>query len=85
MKIKRFKLNLRNALSAESLRQKEMSAIMGGKSCGCSCYYANNGGSSSNDNNMANYNYGYSSSEGCNQYSYSDEMGDNYWPEALHA
>lgn len=30
MKIKRFKLN---ALSKESLRQKEMSAIVGGTSC----------------------------------------------------
>jgi len=43
MKILRITLN---ALSAESLRQKEMDAIIGGKSCGCSCYWENQGGSS---------------------------------------
>ena len=54
MKIKRFKLN---ALSAEGLRQKEMNAIMGGtRMCSCSCYWANQGGSSSDDNKSANYN-----------------------------
>lgn len=82
MKVKRFKLN---ALSSESLHQKEMSAIIGGKDCSCSCYYADQGGASVDANNMANYNYGYHSSSGCNQYSYSDEMGYNYWPEAVHA
>lgn len=82
MKIKRFKLN---ALSAEGLRQKEMNAIIGGNSCSCSCYWAGKGGSSINDNNMANHKYNYASVHGCNQFSYDDEMGDNYWPEATHA
>lgn len=36
MKLKRFRLN---ALSAETLRQKEMNAIVGGNSCGCGCAY----------------------------------------------
>lgn len=72
MKVKRFKLN---ALSKESLRQKEMSAIVGGTSCTCSCYYAESSGSPSGTNSYANYGYGYHSSEGCNEYGYSDEYG----------
>lgn len=58
MKIKRFKLN---ALSADVLRQKEMSSIMGGNSCGCACAYNEQGGSSTSDNMQANYNYDYTS------------------------
>lgn len=65
MKIKRFKLN---ALSAEGLRQKEMDAIVGGQTCGCSCYYANTGGSSSYCNSGANYATGGMSPVGCNDY-----------------
>ncbi len=73
MKAKRFKLS---ALSAESLRQKEMGAIMGGTSCTCSCYYADEpGGSPSGTNTYANYENGYQSTEGCNEYGYSDEYG----------
>ncbi len=82
MKIKRLKLNV---ISAESLRQKEMNAIVGGKSCACSCYWEGRGGSSINDNNMANYRINAESKHGCNQFTYSDEMGANYWPEAEHA
>lgn len=65
MKFKRFKLN---AISAEGLKQKEMNAIVGGKACGCSCYYANTGGSSSYCNSGANYSKGYTSTTGCNDY-----------------
>lgn len=72
MKIKRFKLN---ALSKESLRQKEMSAIVGGNSCGCSCAYANQGGSSTSSNNEANYSYDTTSSYGCNQVTKDDYEG----------
>lgn len=82
MKIKRFKLN---ALSAEGLRQKEMNAIIGGNSCSCSCYWADKGGSSIDDNNMANHKYNYESVHGCNQFTYDDENGALYWPEATHA
>lgn len=57
MKIKRFKLN---ALSGEQLRQKEMNAIIGGDTCGCGCLYAGrSGGSSTADNQNANYKKGY--------------------------
>ena len=85
MKIKRFKLN---ALSAEGLRQKEMNAIMGGtRTCSCSCYWANQGGSSLDDNKSANYNLGDtggSSIHGCNQYFDADTAHLDYlaWEHA---
>lgn len=72
MKIKRFKLN---ALSAESLRQKEMNAIVGGNSCGCSCAYADRGGSSTSANRDANYAYDTTSTYGCNQVTKEDGYG----------
>ena len=72
MKIKRFKLN---ALSAEGLRQKEMNAIVGRKSCKCSCYWYGQGGSPSGTNTYANYGFGGQSGQGCNQFYYSDELG----------
>jgi len=64
MKIKRFKLN---ALSVDGLRKKEMNAIVGGNTCGCSCAYAGNGGSSASDNKNANYALDTTSTYGCNQ------------------
>lgn len=72
MKIKRFKLN---ALSAEGLRQKEMNAIVGGNSCGCSCAYEGHGGSSTSTNMYANYDLNTSSSYGCNQVTYDNKDG----------
>lgn len=72
MKIKRFKLN---ALSAEGLRQKEMNAIVGGNSCGCSCAYEGQGGSSTSANMYANYDLNTSSSYGCNQVTYDNKDG----------
>jgi len=66
MKIKKIKLN---ALSSEALRQKEMDTIVGGKTCMCSCYYVNAGGSASNTNSGANYAAGIDHSPvGCNNY-----------------
>lgn len=57
MKIKRLKLN---ALSAEGLRQKEMNAIIGGDTCGCGCLFAGQPeGSSTKDNQSANFQKGY--------------------------
>lgn len=82
MKFKRFKLN---AISAEGLKQKEMNAIVGGKTCSCSCYWAGKGGSSIDDNNMANYGYNYESVHGCNQFTYDDDNGPLIWPEATCA
>lgn len=65
MKIKKIKLN---ALSSEVLRQKEMDAIIGGNTCGCSCAYEGApGGSNFHDNMSANYKLGITSSYGCNQ------------------
>ena len=47
--------NLKLTIAENDLLQaKEMSAITGGASCGCSCRYANNGGSSTADNSAAN-------------------------------
>lgn len=63
MKLKRFRLN---ALSAETLRQKEMNAIVGGNSCGCGCAYEDRGGSSFANNMNANYKNGYTSNNICN-------------------
>lgn len=82
MKIKKIKLN---ALPTEMLQLKEMNAIVGGNFCSCSCYWANKGGASVNDNNMANYNHNYDSVHGCNQFTYDDEFGGRWWPEATHA
>ena len=86
MKLKKIKLN---ALSDYNLESREMNSIMGGERvCSCSCYWANQGGASIEANNMANYRIGPSggySSEGCNQFTYSDEEGALYWPEAEHA
>lgn len=45
-----------NNLENSSLNEKEMNHITGGENwiCSCSCYYANNGGSSDLDNGFAN-------------------------------
>lgn len=42
-----------NVAEESLLNKKEMSAVTGG-SCGCGCYYENNGGSSTADNASAN-------------------------------
>ncbi|MCM1373252.1 MAG: TIGR04149 family rSAM-modified RiPP [Bacteroides sp.] len=72
MKIKRFKLT---TLFAEGLRQKEMNVIIGGNSCGCSCAYADYGGSSTSANMNANYKVTTTSSYGCNQVMKDEEYG----------
>lgn len=44
-----------NKTEKESLSNKEKALIKGGCTpCGCGCYYANSGGSSSDQNRMAN-------------------------------
>lgn len=58
-------------LSKAELAAKQMNALRGGNFCHCSCYYANSGGSSSDDNASANFkigDYGGFSGNGCNQY-----------------
>ncbi len=50
-------------LKLTNLSRKELEKIRGGylvivtpdKCCGCGCYYANSGGSSTNDNGDANF------------------------------
>ena len=57
-----------NTLSKLQLKNRELSQIKGG-GCTCSCYYANHGGSSPQDNSNANYGLGNGySPNGCNQY-----------------
>lgn len=76
MKIRRLKLA---SITLASIKAKEMDAIIGGATdCTCSCYYQNLGGSSTGDNKMANYAYGYSStkSDSCVIYGYNSEHGD---------
>jgi natural product precursor len=47
------------ALEADGLSKKAMNEIQGGQEkCGCSCYWANRGGSSSHDNGAANFDRG---------------------------
>ena len=69
MKLKRLKLS---DLSDKSLKDKEMNALRGGnlEGCYCSCYWADYGGSSSDDNMKSNYSSGDGthSKQGCNQY-----------------
>ena len=66
-KLKKLKLN---ALSEVSLEDKEMNALRGGSCCTCSCYWEDQGGSSSSDNSSANSKIGDGgySLQGCNQY-----------------
>ena len=60
--MKKIKLN---ALAAQTLSQIEMNAVKGGTAtCGCSCYYANSGGSSTMDNGYANRATGLKSPKG---------------------
>lgn len=77
MKIKRFKLT---SMASAAIKAKEMNSLVGGSGteCGCSCYYQNQGGSSTQDNKMANYAYGYDSANNnsCGAAGYSSEVGD---------
>jgi natural product precursor len=73
-----------NALKEQDLAEKEMNYLRGGRSCSCSCYYANYGGASTSDNMVANYNIGQNggySTNGCNQYTYISYGGGMVIPE----
>lgn len=72
-KLKKIKLN---ALSEANLEDKELNALKGGICCTCSCYWANYGGSDSNDNTNANYKTGGESTHGCNEFVYCDEPNE---------
>jgi natural product precursor len=56
-----------NTLAQNAMKEKEMHQIKGGAGCGCSCYYANSGGSSSADNGCANSAHGWYSHKGTNE------------------
>lgn len=66
-KLRKLKLN---ALAEMALEDKEMNSLRGGDCCFCSCYWADYGGSASDDNRSANYQRGdgTASKYGCNQY-----------------
>ena len=78
MKIKRFKLT---SMTSAVIKSKEMSSLVGGAGtdCSCACYYQNQGGSSTGDNKMANYAYGYHSPHhnSCVTAGYSSEVGNS--------
>ena len=47
-----------NSLESRNLSKRELSFAIGGRQCTCSCYYANNNGSSIEDNGNANFDLG---------------------------
>ena len=63
-------------LLERTLFAKEMNSLRGGTLCGCSCAYANSGGSSSSANSSANYKIGDGghSTSGCSQYQTIDNV-----------
>lgn len=63
------------ALVKQSIADKEMNIVVGGafKSCECACIYENQGGASTADNAVANYENNYESSKGCNRIIKSDD------------
>ncbi len=61
--MKKLKLN---ALAKKNLSELEMNQVRGGDCCGCSCYYADNGGSSIDANGSANNKAGLHSPKGKN-------------------
>lgn len=73
MKLRKIKLS---DLSDAGLKDKAMSALVGGICCSCSCYWEGRGGSSYMDNSAANYKFGGVSKEGCNEYVYCDEPNE---------
>lgn len=81
MKIKRIKLN---ALSRTIVENKAMNALKGGNCCQCSCYWEGRGGSSTEDNQNANYRLDTISQHGCNQYTQCDEWPLDFDPLYAH-
>ena len=47
-----------NQIEKNVLSTNEMNQVKGGRACTCSCYWANNGGSSIRDNKVANFGVG---------------------------
>jgi len=65
-KLKRLKLN---AINKQGLEEKEMNDLRGGMNeCGCSCYWREQGGSTTSANFGSNFEGGTHSKQGCNSY-----------------
>lgn len=71
-----------NQLSKAELDKRELNSLIGGNpvgdNCGCGCYYAGSGGSSSVDNTNANIAGGYVS-RGCDGHCYITSDKWNYY------
>ena len=81
MKLKILKLN---QLLEDNLNNREMNSLKGGGNlCFCSCYWADQGGSSIANNRSANYHSdsgdGYLSQHGCNNYMKCTDTGYKTW------
>jgi len=57
-------MTLKDKMSLFNLKKRDMKNVKGGYSCGCSCYYADSGGSSQNLNCNTNWLYNYTSVKG---------------------
>lgn len=78
------KLNL-TTLSDAIMKDKEMSAILGGSNCcTCSCYWEGKGGASSEDNMNANYGFNGYSINGCNEYVNCPDFPFHTDPDWIH-
>ena len=75
-KLSKLKLNMP---SDANLRDKEMNGLRGGDyACSASCYWVDQGGSSSYNNAVANYYGGYTSPQGNNCYWFGiNDAGNN--------
>lgn len=68
-----------NALSANSLTEREMNQMKGGKSCSCGCQHAGSGGSSIEANRDANYAGGIHTSHEIKSYIFDRTAEDVKW------
>ncbi|TVQ08149.1 MAG: rSAM-modified peptide [Bacteroidetes bacterium] len=57
-----------NKINRNQLTAKQMNAVTGGGSCGCSCYWAGQNGSSTIDNGIENWKGRMSSLQGDNAF-----------------
>jgi natural product precursor len=73
---KKLKLNV---LNANSLSERELNQMKGGKSCSCGCQHANSGGSSVNANRGANYAGGLHTSYPIKAYQFDRTPEDIKW------
>jgi natural product precursor len=77
-KLSKLKLNI---FREQDIAEKQMNALRGGSTCGCSCYWQGNTGANSDDNMSFNFNSEYHSTQGCNQFVETD-YSYTYYPHA---